>query len=290
MYIDSFIELSCPCNTIIVQCSSAVDTVFCICVSWWQNHVPKGSFTTQLMETVWQSAHVEHTEMCTDLRVNAGMVCKHLIVFSISVLCPDFTAGIGLFFNQTSTRSNMLLSNIAETPIATIKLVADKNLAKNGSVRFYHNHYFVTSYYYINTYQFMTNTRIDVNGQTAHADFVFNSTNPTECSNGTHTFRFVVVNIYINATGEINFHLNAQMYNQGYYYSQSFDVTASISNGIVETTCQKININTYILLSWLICTSCRLQRWTPQLWLQHKGVCWNLPMWKYSRVWILSIL
>ena len=123
----------------------------------------------------------------------------------------------------------MPLSNTAETPIATIKLVADKNLAMNGSVQFNHYIYSVVNNNHLSASQFMTSTRIDVNGQSAEA-FIFNSTSPTECSNGTHMFHFVVVKIYTNITGEIYFYLRAQMSNQGFHYGD-FDVTARISNG-----------------------------------------------------------
>ena len=171
--------------------------------------------------------------MCTVIRVDAGMVCRHLIVFFHEFHCSlIFTAdNDGLFFNQTYITSNVSLSNTAESPIATIKLVADKNLAKNGSVQLHHHYlYSVVNYYHIYLHQFNTNIRIDVNGQPAQAVIALNSTNPTECSNGTHTFYFVDVNIYINITGEIRFSVYAQMINQGYHYG-SVSITARISDG-----------------------------------------------------------
>ena len=157
----------------------------------------------------------------------------HLNVFYHECHCVlIFTADSdSLFFNQTYISSSVSLSNTTETPIATVKLVADQNLAKNGSVRFYHHLYSIVNYHYIHSYQSIANTRIDVNGQSAQPLISFNSTNSTECSNGTHTFHFVVVNIYINITGEIYFYLNAEMNNQGYHVGSVY-VRARISDGM----------------------------------------------------------
>ena len=123
----------------------------------------------------------------------------------------------------------MSLSNTAETPITTIKLIADKNLAKTGLVQLYYYLNSISNYNSFDVRQFI-DTRLDVNGLSVNGTFLFNSVNPTECSNGTHMFHFVVIDIYINITGEIRFNLRARMINQG-YHNGWVTVNARISDG-----------------------------------------------------------
>ena len=172
--------------------------------------------------------------------LNAGMVCYYQCSSSIylhhrSVILT--TASGGLFFNQTNIPSRVLALDTANTLIVSIKLFVEKNLTINGSLQVYHRHNLIWNYLPISTSQFKINIPVDVGGQLLPAEqdvwSIINVMNATECSNGTHTFLSVPVNIYItNITGQLRFYLVAIIYNQwaGHQYG-SFVVTARIKNG-----------------------------------------------------------
>ena len=164
----------------------------------------------------------------------------------------------GLFFSQTSITSNVTVLDEAKTPpFGYIKLVVDKNLIEMTSIRYYYYFYYVSDFFWIYIRNTMTNARVDVNGQPIkdYVNYIFNFINTTECSNGTHTFLTVPVDIYINATGEIHLYMKARLGNQstGYQYT-SFGVTARINNGSWNSTTITCNKQSKIFH-----TSCRLQ-------------------------------
>ena len=141
----------------------------------------------------------------------------------------------GLFFNQTYTTTNVTALSAAKTPIASIKLVVDKNLTEMASIQYHYYFFYIMRNVYLLNILNMTSIQVDVNGKPIEhsVNYIFNFTNATECSNGARTFLSVPVNIYINATGEIHFYMSARLGNQstGYQYA-SFSVTAGINNGI----------------------------------------------------------
>ena len=146
-------------------------------------------------------------------------------------------ASDGLFFNQTSVPPRVLILGTPNTLIVSITLLVEKNLTINGSLQVYHRHNFIWNYYHINMPQLRANIRVDVDGQLLSAEqyvrSIINVMNAKECSNGTHTFLCVPVNIYItNITGQLHFYLNARIHNQwaGYQY-KSVSFTARIKNG-----------------------------------------------------------
>ena len=149
----------------------------------------------------------------------------------------------GLFFNQTYITTDVLAVDTAKTPIASIKLVVDRNLTRNDSFNIqigfsiYPNYYYNYRYYYYHR-GFMANLRVDVNEQTAEVLgqnllYSFNVSNTTECSNGTHTFLSVLVNTYVmNITGHFHISWQARLSNglTRYQYTYASGV-ARIGNG-----------------------------------------------------------
>ena len=147
-------------------------------------------------------------------------------------------ASDGLFFNQTKIPSRMLVLNTPNSLIVSIKLLVEKNLTINDSLQFRHNHYFIWNYYFTSTPQLKANFRVDVDGQLLSAEqyvwSIINVMNATECSNGTHTFLFLPVKIYItNITGQLRFYFRSRIYNQwaAYQYTSPVAFTANIRNG-----------------------------------------------------------
>ena len=145
----------------------------------------------------------------------------------------------GLFFNQTSIFPRvMLILDTPNTLIVSTTLLVEKNLTINGSLQVYHYQDFNWNNYYISSSQLNANFRVDVDGQLLPLEqyvwSIINVMNATECSNGTHTFLSVPVNIYItNITGQLHFYLRARIRNQwaGDQYNSPFGFTARITNG-----------------------------------------------------------
>ena len=177
--------------------------------------------------------------------LTVGMVCycqsvsSSLFIIVLNNIIILTAASDGLFFNQTSIPSRMMfLLDTPNTPIVSITLLVEKNLINNGSLQVFHYHNFIWNNHHISTPQLNTNFRVDVDEQLLSAEqyvwSIVNVMNATECFNGTHTFLFVPVNIYItNITGQLFFHLRARIHNQwtGYQYYSYTGFTARIKNG-----------------------------------------------------------
>ena len=124
----------------------------------------------------------------------------------------------GFLFRQTRVSSDILAVDSSKKPVASFKLVIDRNLTRNGLVRFflvcriYRNYYIDFDFFRVVDNLANANLRVDVNEQATEspgwrAHSTFNSNFTTECSNGTRTFLSVPVTAYVmNVTGE--FHLS----------------------------------------------------------------------------------
>ena len=176
--------------------------------------------------------------------LTAGMVCYYQCSSSIYLHHHSAiltAASGGLFFNQTNISPRVFVLDTANALLVSIKFFVEKNLTINGSlyIQVHHGHSFIWNYFFISTSQLKANSvRVDVDGQLLPAEqyywqSIINIMNATECSNGTHTFLSVPVNIYItNITGQLHLYLTAEIYSQwaGYQYG-SFAFTARIKNG-----------------------------------------------------------
>ena len=173
-----------------------------------------------------------------------------MIIFNIIVHHGSMnltTDSDGLFFNQTYITTDVLGVDTAKTPIASIKLVVDKNLTRNGILRFQH---YAAVYPMFNNYLYYYSYRpiylqVVINEQIVkpfqNLYMKLNFSNTTECSNGTHTFVSVTVNTYImNTTGEFYMYLSTRIENQLTGY-KTFVVIPRIDNGnFVQSLLQSI--------------------------------------------------
>ena len=184
----------------------------------------------------------------------------------------------GFFFRQTQVSSDILAVDSAKKPIASLELVIDRNLIRNGSLRFHLNGYIYRSYYidFLFLYHFfflhelndfaMANLRVDVNeqttespGQFVHSTFNFSAFNlRTECSNGTHTFVSVPVIAYVmNVTGEFHLSLLASMGNPQTGYSRAsvrIDTQIDSGNNLTPVLPSTMNTKFYFFMQAAVVT------------------------------------